>query len=470
MTERKFSSFLDSFLKTRNLTVATLAAQLRINNKNGIIRILNDKSSFSNIKSLADKIGSCLELSEDEQRALAAAVEYESLPETVVSSRQTLSSLFATRPINIPNKLVCTLKNAQKCTEKIFLYDEIHNILNNDVRDEYEIYIESVNTLAFTKALYDILNDGKERNISIQQYFSDTDDVNENILQLYTLIKLSRSQKYSPYTISPKIQHSNRLNIINRTKNKAYLINIYSGDSYTYLEMDGEGTSFNSHIMEEFEILRSYSAPLRSGYDSPIDSLPEYLELMAKLDNFVTYEMKSSPCFGMLPFDIQHSLYEDSDYLGMGANHPAVKKMYTIMQEREKALYAHNGVAKNLVFDFEGIKSFLESGRTADHVPVLRPLTSEEAINALKKLIGNQNTSIYLLKEGYRIYDIEFVLFETNSLIIYDPSMGYWDNYSEIFIKNKKMLRIMRDFVNEEIIKNCCYSKEESRNIIEKML
>lgn len=168
----------------------------------------------------------------------------------------------------------------------------------------------------------------------------------------------------------------------------------------------------------------------------------------------------------MFPFDIQKKLYADSNYLGLGIDNPVVKRMYSTMESREKNLYKPNGVVKNLIFDKNGIAEFIRTGRASDHVPVLRNLTHEESCFSLKKLLDNSNTNIYVLKEAYCINNIECVLFESNSLVVYDPSFGYWDNYSEISIKNKKMLRIMRDFVNEEIIKYCCYSSEESKNII----
>ncbi len=470
MNERRFSCFLENFIKDRNLTVATLAAQMKIANKTAISRILNDKATVSNIKTFAEKLKKQFELSADELQNLEAALYHEQLPDSVVNSRRILSTLFLCEPEIVPNQLLCTLKNAEECTEKLYLYDHIHNILNSDEQDEYEIFIESVNTLAFTSALYNILHDGKHRKITIHQYFSDTDDVTENIHQLYTLIRLTQYIRYYPYIISPAILHSNRLNIINRTKNMAYLINIYNTSSYTALDMDIEGTSYSAHIMQEFEILKNNSSPLRDGFESPIDSLPEYLELMAKLDACVTYEMKSTPCFCMLPFDIQKKLYADSNYLGLGIDNPLIQRMYSIMENREKALYKPGGVVKNLVFDMQGIKMFIETGRASDHVPVLRDLTREETVLALKKLVENENARIYVLKNDYCIKNIECVLFESTSLVVFDPSLGYWDNFSEISIKNKKMLRIMRDFINEEIIKNCCYSPEESRELILSMI
>ncbi len=470
MNKRRFSCFLENFIKSRNLTVATLAEQMKIANKTVITRILNDKATVSNIKSFAEKLKKRFELSCDEQRNLESALYHEQLPDSVVNSRHILSTLFQCEPEIIPNKLLCTLKNAEECTEKLHLYDHIHSILNCDEQDEYEIFIESVNTLAFTRALYNILHDGKHRKISIHQYFSDTDDATENIYQLYTLIRLTQYIHYYPYIISQPILHSSRLIIINRTQNRAYLINIYNSSSYTFLEMDIEGTSYSSHIMKEFEILKKSSTPLRDGFESPIDSLPEYLELMAKLDGCITYEMKFTPCFGMIPFEIQKKLYADSDYLGLGIDNPLVKRMYCTMESREKALYKPEGVAKNLVFDIRGVRHFIETGRTSDHVPVLRNLTSEEVVFSLKKLMENENARIYILKDDYCIKNIECVLFESNSLVVYDPSLGYWDNFSEISIKNKKMLRIMRDFINEEIIKNCCYSLEESKNLILSMI
>jgi len=470
VNERRFSCFLENFIKDKNLTVASLAAQMKISNKTAITRILNDKATINSIKSFAEKLVKYFDLTDDDRAAIEAALYHEQLPDSVVTARRILSGLFSKNPEPIPNRLKCTLKNAEKCKENIYLYDDIHNILNDSEDDEYEIFIESVNTLAFTCALYNILHDGKHRNITIHQYFSDTDDVTENIHQLYTVIKLSQYIHYYPYVISPSIINSSRLNIINRTKNKAYLINIYNSSNYTFLEMDIGGTNYSAHTLSEFEILKSCSTPLRDGFESPMDSLPDYLELMAKLDSCVTYEMKSTPCFGMLPFEVQKKLYEDSNYLGLGLDHPMVQRMYKTMESREKALYKPNGVVKNIIFDKDGVRRFIENGRASDHVPVLRSLTHEEAVFSVRRLLENENAKIYLLNDNYCIKNNECVLFESNSLAVFDPSLGYWDNFSEISVKNKKMLRIMRDFINEEIIKNCCYSLEKSKDIVNEML
>lgn len=250
MNERRFSCFLENFIKDRNLTTSSLAEQLKISNKAVITRILNNKATIINITSFSEKLKSRFELSDDEKSSLESALLHEQLPDSVVRSRRILSSLFQREPEPIPNQLLCTLKNAEECNEKIYLYDDIHNILNSDENDEYEIFIESVNTLAFTCALYNIIHDGKHRKITIHQYFSDTDDVTENIHQLYTLIRLTQNINYYPYIISPDIINSSRLNIINRTKCRAYLINIYNDTSYTSLEMDIEGTNYASHIMQ----------------------------------------------------------------------------------------------------------------------------------------------------------------------------------------------------------------------------
>lgn len=466
MKERKFSIFLKNFIDERKLSVASLAAQMKISNKTVITRILNDKATSSNISAFAQKLISSFQLTDDEINTINNAISYEQLPDSVVTSRRVLSFLYTRNPKEVPNKLLCTLKNAEKCEEKKYLYDDIHNILNSDPEDEYEIFIESVNTLAFTKALYNILHDGKKRNISIHQYFCETDDVTENIHHLYSLLRLTHYASYFAYVISPKIINSSRLNIINRTKNRAHLINIYNTSSYTSLDMNIGGTDFFAHLMQEFEILKEHSTPLRNGFESPFEALPEYIDLMAKLDACVTYEMKSTPCFGMIPFEIQHKLYADSNFLGLGFDNPVVQKLYTTMEKREKALYKENGVKKNIVLYKNGVEKFLESGLCSDHVPVLRALSKDEAVFTLKKLLNNTNANIYLLKDDFCITNAECVLFESNSLVVFDPSLGYWDNFSEIQIKNKKMLRIMRDFISEEIIKHCCYSLEESKQML----
>lgn len=469
MNERKFSNFLEKLMQSRQLNITSLASKLELKNRNVIMRILNNKATSGTLISFAQQLKEHITLTSEELEALNMSLEHEQIPDSVVAARQTLSYLFRKDIPETKNELLCVLRNYQSCDEKIYMGDDIISILKNDPDDDFEIYIEGINTIPFTHALYSALSERRTGKIDVHQFFSDTDDTHESLLQLYAAIKLSAHLPYYPYIMDTAVYSSKSVCIINNTKNTVHMLKAFDSTRYTRMDNDVAGTGMGEHFLKLFDILKDSSAPLKESFESPIDNLPGFIEKMMKLDNITSYEIKSSPCFMLIPFDIQQKLYEESNYLGLGFDNPNIQKIYSLLVARDKKFYETKPI-KHFVYSKEGILDFLETGETSDYLSHLRPLTPEERKATILRIINTDNFLPYFFKEDYHVTSVECALFESTYLCIYDPSNRYWNDFCELGIKNKKMLRIMRDFFIEEILKNCCYSPDETREMLRSMI
>lgn len=456
-------------MQSRHLNITALASRLELKNRNVIIRILNNKATSGTLSSFAETLKSHLDLTEEELDSLNMALEHEQIPDSVISSRQTLSYLFKKDIPSVKNELLCVLHNTKPCDDELYMGDDILDILRSEPDDDFEIHIEDINTIPFVQALSYAMQEKRNGKLIIHQYFTDTEDSGENMLQMYAIIKLSSYLSYYPYIISSTVHSTKRVCIMNTTKNTSYLLNVFDRTHYSRMDMHIAHTGLNEHMAVLFEMLKKSSQPLKDAFASPIEDLPEFLERMMKLDPITSYEIKSTPCFMLIPFEIQKELYKDSNYLGYGFDHPAITKIYNILKTREEKMDSAKSV-KHYIYSKEGVEYFLNSGKTSDFLPGLRALSPEERRATLERVINSDNLIPHLFKDEYRVSNIECALYEGTYLGVFDPSHGYWDNYSEVGIKNKKMLRIMRDFIIEEIIKNCCYSPEETREILKGML
>ena len=452
-------------MQSRNLSVSALAAQMKLSGNTSVLRILNNKSTLKGIEIFCQKLKNAFELTREEAKNLERALSHEQLPANVTRSRKLLSTLFLENVPLFEKKIKCTLKNANECKSTQYLGDEVYRILNSDPGDEIVLYIETIDNENFVHALHDVIAEHPGRKIDIHHFFDDTDDSEAGARGLYAMIKLSCFEGYNPYIINEGVYPSRRFYAKNITKDIATLVYIYDEEHYTCVEMKLSQNEYCRHTEEEFRILSEVSVSAKEKFNVPIEDLASYLEKCRRLDTCISYELKNTPCFMMIPMEIQESLYADCNYLGFGAEHPIVKKMYSIISAREKFIDEGN-VEKYFVFTRKGLESFMETGKTSDYLPQMRPLTPEECRRTVMRNIDLPNTQVFILKEGYCMNTTECALFEGNIMSVFDPSYGYWDNFSEIGIRNKKMLRIMRDFIIEELMAHCCYSTEESREII----
>jgi len=463
--ERSFSFFLENFMRNHNLNAASVAKKLKLSSPTSVLRILNNKATLNNIKSFSEKLKGAIQLTEEEVLLLERAIMYEQLPDSVVQSRKLLTSLFMKQPPLFEKKIRCTLKNSQTVTDIAYLWDEVREFFNSNPDDEIELYIETVDDTVFTAALYNIISEHPGRNINIHHFFDDSDDVETVSRQLYAILKLSCFGGYTPYIINNGIYPSRRFYAKNITKDIATLIYIYDEEHYTSVEMSLSSNPMCRHIEGEFSLLSEMCVSVKEKFAAAMDDLPAYLEKCRKLDPIVSYELKKTPCFMMIPFDIQEQLYEQVNYMGYGPDHPVIRRLYKILQLREKFM-DEGSVDKYYVLSKSGIEAFVATGKTSDYLPFLRALTPNECKRVLMRNISLPNTKVFVLKEDYDVTNVECALFESTAITVFDPSLGYWDNFSEIAVHNKKMLRVIRDFINEELIPNCCYTQEESRNII----
>ena len=97
-------------------------------------------------------------------------------------------------------------------------------------------------------------------------------------------------------------------------------------------------------------------------------------------------------------------------------------------------------------------------------------LTVDECKATLKYIFNKEGINLKILKKDYQIYDTEFIVFGDKNIIIYDPIWGWWEGSTMAELSDKRMAGVLTDFYNKVLWEKCCYSENESREIIEKMI
>ena len=77
---------------------------------------------------------------------------------------------------------------------------------------------------------------------------------------------------------------------------------------------------------------------------------------------------------------------------------------------------------------------------------------------------------VYILNEDYKAGELLLVAYESKFISVMDPRGGYWKNYSQITITNRDMVRLLHDFITDDVVPNCCLSEENSRKLIAELV
>lgn len=466
--EKTFGQFLRGILEKRNLSIRRLSALMEMKSKTQLQRIADDESSYRSIVRFAEKFEKTVELSDSEKKEMEAAIELHRIPSDTRAVRNTLRSLISN--VEGEEKVCrCTFLNGEECREKVYLEELIMSAAGTPESGDVSVYIENITSPELINVLKKLAHRENSPRLVIYHFFRNTSDKKELGMQLVALFKLAPYADYYPYSLPKNLVKNRKIIMFCEGSGKTHFFNFYTQSGFGYLS-ENTSPSVRKHLLAEYANMIEKSLFMtRERFDSPIDSLPDFIDEQQRVDELSAVAIESEPCFMTIPFDIQRRLYEESNYLGYGKDDPTIQRMYKVLKARSERLHTA-GVDRRSVCGRECIERFIESGKTDDYFPSFRPLTRDEVVETLEAMLEIKGLHIYLLEDGYSCRDLMLASYESRFISAVNPNGGYWKNYSQINITDREMAQMLESFITDDVIPNCCHSEEESRRIIRELI
>jgi hypothetical protein len=205
-----------------------------------------------------------------------------------------------------------------------------------------------------------------------------------------------------------------------------------------------------------------------------MDKLIDLCEFLLQLErSSPQYVIKQNMCYQMIPFDILHEMLKDSDYLGLTEDHPKIKQLIQIFSDRLE-LYFNVQKLKVHMFTKRGLLDFVKTHTLSDQFYQFRDFTTEEVkitLNfMLTQLRSNPYVKLYLLKDDYKMSNIEYIYYENQVVYLFDSCSGYHEDLDEGIITAEPFLKIFDDFIKHELLPNYTYPEEDTIPFLEQLI
>lgn len=462
-----FGSFLKDVIESRYLSVSKFAEMTNNKSKTAVIRLLKDECSRQTILKFAEKLNKTLELTDDEQKRMNSILNKETRSHAEQNAMKCLMSLIDGREEKY-KKCSCNSYYPENKADNIPSLKDIFSICTeNDSTVIIKNYISKELIYILNEMIHKIVK--KRYAFSISYFFKTGEGIEEYGKQLFAIMKLSTYLDYNAYECKRGSITDKRIIILTKKDSKINMrmIEFNSSEQFDYIDTEINEIIYN-YILNKNQQLIENAATLRS---EPLkkDSLLEMFEHLKKYDTMPSFQINSTLSYMAIPFEIQCRLYEQSNYIGLGRHHPYIEKLYTLLESRAKIL-DESEIPRKMILTVSGLKKFLKNGKTGDHFAPFDRLTSDECKITLNRATEKNGVRYKLLKDDYSIHDTEFVIYGNECVVIYDPIWGWWEGCTIATVTNKRMIKLVTDFYCEELWKKCCYSEDESKKIVKKLI
>ncbi len=458
-----FGEFLNYIIKSRNLNTTKLAEMTGNKSKTTIVRLLNDESSSKAIFKFSEKLREAVDLTDDEIVYMEQALENEPISRV---ERQAMDNLLT---------LYGSAERSAEGMNKFILHDDseintsLEEIFSVCLDKDSMIILEDVVNSELIFVINDLIHKTKDHSLKINHFFRADDGLEAKGKQVLALMSLSTYLNYNAYECDGSSKIGKRVIILTKNNSSYNMRIIEYIDNRKCHYIDTPVTEdFYNYILCRQRLLTREARPLRS---EPLksDQLLGMLEMMQKTDRYPTLHIGSSPCYIFIPFDIQCRLFEACNYIGLGRDNPYIQKLYNILQQRTKFI-AECKIPRKMIFTVDGIKSFLQIGKTGDYFAPFERMTPEECVRTLKYFMSVKGVRFKLFKENYTVGNTDVFVCANRSVFIYDTVWGWWEGSTTSRISDKRMIKLVTDFYNGRLWRKCCYSEEKSRKIVESMI
>lgn len=160
------------------------------------------------------------------------------------------------------------------------------------------------------------------------------------------------------------------------------------------------------------------------------------------------------------------SLGEDEERL--------INRIQDIHQERFANIY-EKARPTHIILNREAMERFVRTGRTDNHIFLLRPFTPKERVRILQTLLyymkKNRQFHIRFVKKGALMSDREITCYEGMGLAIIrsDTSWNLESDHQEVFFESKVVSYYLKQYVLKEVLVEQALPEEESIAIIKEL-
>ena len=459
-----FGEFLNYIMKTRNISTSKLAEMTGNKSKTTIVRLLNDECSTKSIIKLSEKLSEVINLTAEEKRYMQRAIESEPVSRGEKLAIDNLLTLYGGS--RNAEGMSCFLKHDGT---KIDI--TIEEILSKCVGKNTKIIAEDAVNSELIFRLNDLIHKKQHDGCSlkISHFFYNDNDLPSKGKQILSLMSLSIYNDYKAYECSGTGMLIKRIVILTE-KDGNYIAQImeYIDNTKCHYIETPVTEDFYRYLACRRDLLISVSKQIRT---EPLKSsqLIPLLEDVAETDKYPTFHIGKTPCFVFIPFEIQSNLMKKANFLGKSPDDPYIKSMYSVMENRLKFI-KECGITRKVIFTEDGLYNFLQIGRTGDHFAPFDNLSPEERLLTMNNFLSTNGVHFKILKKDYYISDFDVFICAGKSAYIYNTDFGWWNGCTMSVINDKKMLKLITDFYNSRLWRNCCYNEDKSKKIVDNMI
>lgn len=466
MQKKSFGDFVKYIKESRNLSASKLATLTGNKSKTSVLRVMEDKCSHKTMVKFAKLLDSVIPLTEDERDEMNCILGYDNVTLSHSAAMENLKFLYTTEQIPDSRKMKCVAFNSQ-VPEKDIAFENVFDICH---QKKCTIVIENVLSIELVKALHNLIHcECVSHNPEIIHFFCDDDNMESKSIMVMCLFKLATYREYSPFECKKESILPKRILIMSQ-ENESYEMRVvnFTDDNEFYFTDTSVTKEFYNHLVTNVEYRKKTSFRISKKGTSG-EHLAEVITEMGHLDKKPSVQIETSVCYMMIPFKTQLRLYEESGWLGLGKSHPLIKKLYKVMEKRMEYIETQE-IPRKFVWTEDGVRSFMETGKACDHFKPVGGLTPEERKTVLEGVLNKPWYDVKILKPDYCLNDTEFHVFDEKHLIINDSYHGWWGDFSTIFVNDKRVVRLVSDFYHNELWEKYCYTVEESREIVKKII
>ena len=441
-----FSQCLQAWMKDTARSIAAVAADAQLKSKTTVARILKDQSTYQSYEKLYEALSSHTSIDEKWKSRFEHALRAEK-----VGLRQ--YALFeAIRDELLEQRIRRSPGNTGEPTTILIMGCPWQK--TNDFIDQCL---------------------SQNRSVSIFHYLT-TNELFDDPPVVAGLMARLKDDRYQAFIVANEELLASRIswNIMLRKKQDTgeEFITISGGDALSWQWLPSSG-----NVVREYQSMLTGLEPQSLYHNSDIKKGTDYIRLMKEcwqMENMHNKVLlKPTPAIQMLPTDVSIETFTGflDNYILPVA--PSADSIVYYFRKRAETFYS---CETTMVISYQATMDFINSGRLSDHFFACRAFTKEERIISLSYLLecmDKPHTRILFTKDEQLCETFSFEAFSKFGTLIYPSRTSYnveRDAYRELILPGDMFETLFRQFMDEMIIPETCYTAAESKQMMKELI
>lgn len=475
-----FRTCLEQIIRRRNLNAAQLSRMLGHKSKTTLSRIFSGTAGPDSIRKIHAEVTGCadLELTPEEQNALALSAEADRVGSHILRARDEISQLLRPSVRNEPPIVVRSGENYR-------LLSEISAEMAR--ADASEVLVLNCSWKAVACELFTLLSSIPPENLTVRHYMALNSDPARTAAMIGTLRELFGFIHYSCFSVSDRSNPTGSLAFMGMNGAAVRLRRGYEIIEYQIiftgeyrgmmLEASGAYTYWDNYLAELIRDAR----PIKTTYPC-VTSAEDYVTFTDIYrgieENRNIYMYKPDLSFPLIATHIVRNAFLDnirknfSDIQGfMGM----LERLSEIQDARYENIFSQKK-AVHIVFSTTAIRRFAKTGCQTDHFFLLRPFTPEERIEIFSHLVHQIRTNpyfnVYLLRDENSFIEIEATCYEGHGVQFTPAHTDYklGSGHTEAIITNEEFCELFLDFFRDDLLLHHVHSPSAAVFLFESLI